>query len=74
MTRIERVQRVAQQWYKRGTKMVQEWYKSGTTSGTRVVQKWYKSGATRGTRVVNLQRVVQERNQGAAILIAATPA
>ena len=43
LTRIERLQRVVQEWYKRGP---------------RVVQKWYKSGTTSGTRVVNLQRVV----------------
>ena len=59
LTRIERVQRVVREWYKSGTKVVQQ-----------VVQERSK----RGTREVNLQRVVQERNQGGAILITETPA
>ena len=70
LTRIERVQRVVQEWYKGGT------YKSGTKVANlqRVVQKWYNKWSKRGTREVNLQRVVQERNQGGAILITETPA
>ena len=93
MTRIERVQRVVQEWYKSGTtctsREVQEWYKGGTTCSTRDEQlwhnEWYKNGTKvvqrveqerykSGTRELNLQRVVQERNQGAEIHIAATPA